>query len=115
MATGEGIQVAVRETPGLHPDKMRNLVDQLRKKHAATAVFLATIQGTDKVTLIAGLSKDLVDRGMSAGDWVKHVAPVVGGGGGGRPDMARAGGKQPEKLNVALDAARDFVRSVAVS
>ena len=71
--------------------------------------------GTDKVTLLAGLSKDLVDRGLSAGNWVKNVAPEVGGGGGGRPDMAQAGGKQPEKLDAALSAAREYLRTAAIS
>ena len=107
----EGVNVVVSETPGANIDLMRKLIDQLRKKHSTTAVFLAAIQGTDKVMLLAGLSKDLVERGMSAGDWVKKVAPTVGGGGGGRPDMAQAGGKDPTKINVALDAALQYVRT----
>ena len=65
--------------------------------------------------LLAGFSKDLVERGFSAGDWVKKVAPTVGGGGGGRPDMAQAGGKQPENINVALDAARDYLRAATAN
>ena len=106
-----GVQTIVMETPGAGPDLMRKLIDQLRKKHSGLAIFLASIQGTDKVALLAGLGKDVVGKGMSAGDWVKNVAPTVGGGGGGRPDFAQAGGKQPEKINVALDAARDYVKS----
>ena len=105
------IQVIVSETPNASPDLMRKLIDQLRKKHDTTAIFLAAVQGSDKVTLLAGLSKDLVKRGLSAGDWVKKVAPTVGGGGGGRPDMAQAGGKQPENINLALDAAREYLNT----
>ena len=61
------------------------------------------------VLLRAGVSRDLVEKGASAGNWVKEVAPVVGGGGGGKPDLAQAGGKDASKLPEALDAARAYV------
>ena len=64
------------------------------------------------MTLIAGVSRDLVARGVSAGDWVREVAPVVGGGGGGKPDMAQAGGKLPEQLPAALEVARTKIRQM---
>jgi alanyl-tRNA synthetase len=57
------------------------------------------------VLLVAGISKDLVDRGISAGNWVKEVAKVVGGSGGGKPDLAQAGGKEPGKLSAAIQQA----------
>ena len=60
------------------------------------AVLLAT-SADGKVHLAAGLTPDLVERGLHAGNWLKEVAPVVGGGGGGRPDLAQAGGKDPEQ------------------
>jgi alanyl-tRNA synthetase len=63
----------------------------------------------DKTTLVAGLTRDLVDRGLSAGDWIKSPAEVVGGRGGGKPDMAQAGGKLPDKLPEALEAARQTI------
>jgi alanyl-tRNA synthetase len=63
-------------------------------------------QGDDKVLMVAGLSRELVERGASAGDWVREVAPVVGGGGGGKPDLAQAGGKDPQRIPEALDTAR---------
>jgi alanyl-tRNA synthetase len=86
---------------------MKQLVDQCRKKPdvGPLAIFLATSEGDSKVVLVAGLSKSLVDRGLSAGNWVKEVAPVVGGGGGGKPDLAQAGGKQPENIPAALQQA----------
>ncbi len=99
-------RVIIAETPGVHPQLMRQLIDQLRKKADSTAVLFAATAGEDRVTLIAALSRDLVQRGLKAGDWVREVATVLGGGGGGRPDMAQAGGKQPEKLPEALDVAR---------
>jgi alanyl-tRNA synthetase len=58
------------------------------------------------VTLVAGISKDLEARGVSAGSWIRDVATVVGGKGGGRPDMAQAGGKLVEKIPEALAEAR---------
>ena len=83
------------------------MIDQLRRKIAPVAVLLANRQEEEKkVTLIAGLSRDLVDRGLDAVAWIRAVAPLVNGGGGGRPDMAQAGGKLPEKLPEALEAAR---------
>ncbi len=105
----DGVLVIVSEVPGANVNMMRGLIDQVRKKNASAAVFLASIQGPDKVLLLAGLGRQVVERGLSAGEWVKTVAPEVGGRGGGRPDMAQAGGKDPGKLNVGLDAARQFM------
>jgi alanyl-tRNA synthetase len=101
-------QFIVADVAGGNPNVMRQLIDQLRQQGDSTATFLATAMGDSKVVLVAGLSRDLVERGCSAGNWVKEVAPIVGGGGGGKPDMAQAGGKQPEKLNEALEKAREF-------
>ncbi len=61
--------------------------------------------------MIAGLSRDLVERGIKAGDWVKAVAPVVGGNGGGKPDLAQAGGKNPEMIEQAIEEAVTFIES----
>ncbi len=97
------------EIPGANPNLMRQLIDQLRQKAASTAVLFATVTG-GKVVLVAGISRDLVPRGLSAGNWVKETAAIVGGGGGGRPDMAQAGGKDPDKLPQALDAAKASMR-----
>ncbi len=73
-------------------------------------MLLAAVQG-EKVLLVGGLSRDLVDRGLKAGDWVGAAAKAVGGGGGGRPDMAQAGGKDPSQLPAALEAARESMRN----
>ena len=58
------------------------------------------------------MTKDLVDRGVSAGKWVGEVAPVVGGGGGGRADLAQAGGKDPTRIPAALDQAGQSIRAM---
>ena len=101
--------IVVAETPTAEPNLMRQLIDQIRQKAGSSAVLLASREGDDKVTLVAGVSKDLQERGAHAGNWVKPVAQILGGGGGGRPDMAQAGGKQPSKLPAALDLARKTI------
>ena len=106
-----GVKIVVAETPGANPNLMRQLIDQLRKKTGSTAVLLASAQGNDKVVLVAGITNNLIERGISAGSWVKEVAPVVGGGGGGKPDMAQAGGKQPEKIGDAIELAKSIIKS----
>ncbi len=92
------------------PDELRQLIDVLRrKKPTDLAVLLAsTIDG--KVNLAAGLTPDLVAQGLHSGNWLKEVAPIVGGGGGGRPDLAQAGGKNPEKIEEALKRASSFIQ-----
>ena len=103
--------VVVAEIPGANPNLLRQLIDQLRKKADSTAILFMAAAGEDKVVLVAGLSRDLVQRGLSAGNWVRDVAPVVGGGGGGKPDMAQAGGKHPDRMPAALETARTTIRA----
>jgi alanyl-tRNA synthetase len=98
-------QVVIAETPGAHPNLMRNLIDQLRRKSPPIAVLLASTTDDGKVILVAGVSSDLLSRGAHAGHWVRDVAQALDGGGGGKPDMAQAGGKSPEKLPAALEVA----------
>jgi alanyl-tRNA synthetase len=115
LAKGEnvgGTTVIVAEAPSANANLMRQLIDQIRKKTSPSAVFLASSEGEGKVVLVAGLSRDLVEKGHSAGNWVRDVAPVVGGGGGGKPDLAQAGGKHPEKLAEALAKASEVARTM---
>lgn len=105
------VLVIAKSLPLATPDLMRQLIDQIRKKTNPVAMFFATSPSPDKVLLIAGLSRDLVERGIKAGDWIKTVAPIVGGGGGGKPDLAQAGGKNPEKIEQALTEAVTFIES----
>jgi alanyl-tRNA synthetase len=105
-----GATVVIQSLENMSPDDMRRLIDGLRKKQdARLAVFLAAA-AAGKVQLVAGISKDLIERGLHAGDWLKEVAPIVGGGGGGRPDLAQAGGKTPERLPEALEHAEAVLR-----
>jgi alanyl-tRNA synthetase len=107
-----GTTVVVAEAPSANANLMRQLIDQIRKKASPSAVFLATTEGENKVILVAGVSRELVAQGVSAGNWVRDVAPIVGGGGGGKPDLAQAGGKQPEKLSEALAKAKEVARTM---
>jgi alanyl-tRNA synthetase len=108
----KGTTVIVAEAPSANANLLRQLIDQIRKKASPSAVFLATTEGENKVILVAGVSRELVAQGVSAGNWVRDVAPVVGGGGGGKPDLAQAGGKQPEKLPEALAKAKEVARTM---
>lgn len=105
----DGYVVIIAETPGANPNLMRQLIDSVRKKVGDSAVLLAAPAADAKVTLVAGISKALVERGGHAGNWVKTVAAVVGGGGGGKPDLAQAGGRDATKLPDALEKAREAI------
>jgi alanyl-tRNA synthetase len=106
------VLVVVCETPGANTNLMRQLIDQIRKKSPQAAVLLASAQGADKVTVVAGLTRAVTDLGADAGRWVRQVAAVLGGGGGGRADMAQAGGRFPDKLPEALAEAERIIRNV---
>ena len=103
-----GIQVLAARLDGADAKSLRETVDQLKNKLGAAAVILATITG-DKVALVAGVTKAETAR-VKAGELVNHVATQIGGRGGGRPDMAQAGGNQPENLDAALASVTDWVQ-----
>ncbi len=93
------------------PDELRQLIDVLRRKAPTGLAVLLASAGDGKVNLAAGLTPDLIALGLNAGQWLKDVAPVVGGGGGGRPDLAQAGGKLPDRIPDALERALAFVQA----
>ena len=98
-------RVIAREIHDANTNLLRQLIDQIRKTHPDVATLLANCPTQQKVVLVAGLSKNLVQQGLDASQWVKQVAVLVGGGGGGRADMAQAGGRHPDKLSAALQKA----------
>ncbi len=104
-----GIKVLAARLEGADPKGLRDIVDQLKSKLGTAAVLVATVAG-DKISLVAGVTKDATDR-IKAGDMLKAVAEQVGGKGGGRPDMAQGGGNQPDKLEGALRSVSDWVRA----
>ena len=104
-----GVKIITHLATGLDRDGMRELADKLRGKAGSAAVLLgAEIDG--KVSLLAAVTKDVIAKGAKAGDCVREAAKVVGGGGGGRPDLAEAGGKNPAKLAEALKTGADVFR-----
>jgi alanyl-tRNA synthetase len=104
----EGIKVLAARLEGADAKGLRETVDQLKNKLGAAAVILAAVNG-DKVALVAGVTKAETGR-VKAGELVNHVATQIGGRGGGRPDMAQAGGSQPENLDAALASVGDWVK-----
>jgi len=105
-----GVKVIAHRCDDWDSDTMRGQIEMLRKRLGSVAVLLASGAG-GKVLLMAGLSTDVVARGHSAVDWVKVAAKPVGGGGGGRPELAQAGGKQPDQLDEALQVGMAHIQS----
>jgi alanyl-tRNA synthetase len=102
-----GIKVIASHIEGADSKSLRDTVDQLKNKLGTAVIILSSVDG-DKITLIAGATKDVTDK-VRAGDLVAHVAAQVGGKGGGRPDMAQGGGNQPENLTSALNSVADWI------
>ncbi|MEW4570331.1 alanine--tRNA ligase [Tautonia sp. JC769] len=105
-----GAKVIAASVEGVAPDELRQLIDVARRKVESGLAALLITASEGKVILAAGLTPDLVERGLHAGNWLKQVAPVVGGGGGGRPDFAQAGGKNPEAIAQAIEKAVEVAR-----
>jgi alanyl-tRNA synthetase len=102
-----GVKLLVANVAGTESKALRGMVDDLKNKMGSGVIALGVANG-DKVSLIAGVTKDLVGK-VKAGELVNHMAAQVGGKGGGRPDMAQAGGSQPENLDAALQSVNAWV------
>jgi alanyl-tRNA synthetase len=100
----KGVKVLAQRIDALDRGQMRTLVDNLRNKLGSGVVVLGSADGEGKVALIVGVTKDLTGK-VQAGKVVGQIAKLVGGSGGGRPDMAEAGGKDASQLDVALQSA----------
>ncbi|MFC1828519.1 DHHA1 domain-containing protein, partial [Thermodesulfobacteriota bacterium] len=105
-----GVNVLVKKVSVDQPAALRSLADRFKDKIKSGIVVLGSTAGK-KALLIVVVSKDLIDR-FHAGNIVKEISAVVGGGGGGRPDMAQAGGTKPEKLDQALEKVFDVVKQM---
>lgn len=95
-------------------DTLRQMADALRTRHRSVVVVLASVVA-DKVNLICALTPDLVSQGHSAVQWIRVLAPMCGGGGGGRTDFAQAGGKWPHKLQDVFDHVPHMVQQLTTS
>jgi alanyl-tRNA synthetase len=102
-----GVKVLIANVEGFNSKSLRDTVDQLKNKLGSSVVLLASV-AEGKVSLVAGVSKDLTDR-VKAGDLVNMVALQVGGKGGGRPDMAMAGGTDPDAVPAALESVKPWL------
>ncbi|MFQ5942838.1 MAG: alanine--tRNA ligase [Anaerolineales bacterium] len=105
-----GIPVLANLLEDLNADALRLLIDRFRTDHPSGVVVLASTQN-DQPIIVAGITEDLVARGLHAGELVKSVAEVVGGGGGGKPTIAQAGGKDASKLPEALSRVTAWVEA----
>jgi len=110
----EGIKVIYAQVAAMDMENLRNVVDDLKRKIVSGIVLLGTVNN-GKVNLVAAVTDDLVKQGFHAGKLIKEAASRTGGGGGGRPDMAQAGGKQPEKLQDALKYVTEYIKSVKIT
>jgi alanyl-tRNA synthetase len=104
----QGVKLIARRIDGLEKNALREIADSLRDKLGSGVVVLASEQD-GKVSLVASVTKDLTSR-VQAGRMVKELAPMVGGGGGGRPDFAEAGGRDASKIDAMLGRATEILR-----
>ena len=105
--TINGVAVVITRVDDVDPKQLRELADQLKNRMAGGFIFLAST-GRNGVSLVASASADLTNR-VHAGNIIKEVAPTVGGGGGGRPEFAQAGGKDPSRTDEALEQVKKIV------
>jgi alanyl-tRNA synthetase len=105
-----GVKLARRHVSDLDKDALRGLADSLKAKIKSGVVVLASAHD-GKVHIVVAVTPDLTGR-VKAGQIVKEIAPIVGGGGGGRPDFAEAGGKQPEKIDQMLEASEGVLARI---
>ena len=104
----DGVSVLITQVDGIDAKQLREIADQLKERLGSGVLVLASV-GDKNVNLVASVTQDLVRR-YHAGNIIKELAPMVGGGGGGRPDFAQAGGKEPAKLGAALKRAEEILR-----
>lgn len=107
-----GVNVLTKKVNAGDMDALRGIVDTLKQDLASGVIVLGSVSG-DKVNIVAGVTKDLIGSGYHAGKIVKEVATRCGGGGGGRPDMAQAGGKNPAELEDALAYVHEYVNTIS--
>jgi len=107
----KGVTVLIQKMEGLNPAEARSLADSLKQKIKSGVVVLGSAQ-EGKVFLVVAVTKDLTPR-LSASEIIKHLAPLVGGGGGGRPDFAQAGGTKTEELDGALEESLAIIEKLA--
>jgi alanyl-tRNA synthetase len=112
-SVGADLKVVAHKVENASIEELRQLVLVLMKKMGTNLAVLVGSEADGKVNLIAGMTADLVKKGLHAGQWLKEIAPIVGGGGGGKADLAQAGGKDPSRLPEAMSKAVDVMKGMA--
>ncbi|MFS1513813.1 alanine--tRNA ligase [Chengkuizengella sp. SCS-71B] len=105
------VPVLVAQLKQVNADTMRSMIDELKDKLKSVVIVFGTVN-EGKVQLASAVTSDLVKQGYHAGKIIKEVAAICGGGGGGRPDMAQAGGKDPSKLQQSLDSVEEYIKQI---
>jgi alanyl-tRNA synthetase len=109
-----GTSIIIGRLSVAHIEPAREAVDMLKKKAKSAAIVLG-FDDDGKATLLAGVTDDLIKKGLKASDVIKAIAPIVDGGGGGRPQIAQAGGKNPKKIDDALKKALELIKEKLAS
>ncbi|TCP56011.1 alanyl-tRNA synthetase [Tumebacillus sp. BK434] len=112
MTDVSGVPFLAAKLDGVDMDGLRGIADDMKNRIESGVIVLGAAQGEDKVSFVVAVTKDLNGRGIQAGKIVKEVAAITGGGGGGRPELAQAGGKDVSKLQEALDQASAILASM---
>ncbi len=107
----DGVMIITGVLPESPIEQLRMAMDMLKKK-APSSVIVLGCKAEDKAVLLAGVTDDVVKKGVRAGDIIKQIAPIVEGAGGGKPQMAQAGGKAPEKLTECLEKAKQIINGM---
>jgi alanyl-tRNA synthetase len=107
-----GISLLTAEVPAMDMNGLRTLADQYKDKLGECVVVFASAQGEDKVNLVVSATPEAISRGAHAGNLIKEVAAILGGRGGGRPNMAQAGGNNPAQIPAALQKAQEILKNL---
>jgi alanyl-tRNA synthetase len=99
-------KILVANLGEVDPEALKTAAERLQQKLGESAVVLGSVPEADKVSLVAVFSKGVNGKGLQAGKFIGAIAKICGGGGGGRPNLAQAGGRDPSKLAEALDSAK---------
>lgn len=110
VQTVEGITLLATEVQAKDMGQLRNMFDEM-KEQVEDAIIVLVAQNDGKVQMVAGVAKPLIQKGFHAGKLIKEMATICGGGGGGRPDMAQAGGKDPSKISEALAYPPTYIKN----
>ena len=105
----DGVNLVVYKVENMDMNSLRNLGDEIKNKLATGVIVLSSVDN-GKISFVSMVTKDLINKGLHAGNLIRDIAKITGGGGGGRPDMAQAGGRDLDKIDEAMNMVEDIVR-----